>query len=527
MRILVTGGTGVVGTATVTELLRRGHTVRLLSRHATEESRQWPSGVEPFDGSVSEPDAIRGAADGCAAVVHLAAIVAESPPEATFERVNVEGTRHVVAEAERAQVVRFIYVSSLGCDRGSSPYHKSKLEGERIALASPLDTTVLRISNIYGPGDEIISLLVKMVRALPVVPTIDGGSDEFQPMWVADAAQAIAACAERTDLGGQVLEVAGPDTTTMNDVIDRVREITGRTPMTVPVPGPLAVLGAKMISKTTGVDIPLDAGQVTMLAEGNVIRDPQGNALESVLGVTPTPLADGLCRLADAIPEQLPDEGIGSLMRKRIWADVAGATMSPEVLFGRFRERFSDITPWSMDVGSEPGTLTTPAEGRTITMALPLRGNVQVRVEELTPRSMTLVTLEGHPLAGAVRFLCEQRGDDVRFEVQVYDRAANAADWLVMRSVGRVLQLQTWQTIVERVVAESGGRAPDGVQTDVESLDELQAERVEAWLRDLVLERKRQEAAAQMPDRGSSAAPSGRPTESGDIGSAPPADAGR
>lgn len=495
MRVLVTGGTGVVGTATVTELLRRGFTVRLLSRHASQESRQWPAGVEAWDASVADAETLRGAADGCAAVLHLAAVVAESPPEATFERVNVAGTRHIVAEAERAQVVRFVYVSSLGCDRGSSPYHRSKLEGERIALASSMNTTVLRISSIYGPGDEIISLLVKMVRTLPAVPTINGGDDVFQPMWVEDAAQAIAACVERDDLDHDVLEVAGADTTSMNDVIGRLRTLTGRAPVTVPVPGALAVLGSRLAA-AVGMDVPLDPGQVTMLEEGNVIHDPAGNALER-LGVAPTGLDDGLARLVDVLPEQLLEDGVGTLMRKRVWAQIAAATLSPELLFERFRTQFAELTPGLMDMTAEAGTPTLAAEGATITMALPLRGNVQVRVEELTPRSMTLVTLEGHPLAGAVRFLCEQRGDEVRFEVQVYDRAANAADWLVMRSVGAPLQLSAWQMLVQRVVDESGGRAPDGVQTDVESLDALQAERVEAWVRDLVLARKRDETAAQ------------------------------
>ena len=484
-----------MGTATVTELLRRGHTVRLLSRHASEESRQWPAGVEAFDASVADAEALRGAADGCGAVVHLAAIVSESPPEATFERVNVEGTRNIVAEAERAQIVRFVYVSSLGCDRGRSPYHQSKLEGERIALASSMNTTVLRISSIYGPGDEILSVLVKMVRTLPVIPTINGGDDVFQPMWVDDAASAIAACMERDDLRGEVLEVAGPDTTTMNDVVERLGRLTGRQPVAVPVPGALAVLGSRLAS-VAGIDIPLDPGQITMLEEGNVIRDAAGNATER-LAITTISLDDGLARLMDAQPEQLPNEGVGTLTRKRVWADIAGATLSPELLFERFRERFAELTPGTMDMSAEPGTPTVPTEGATITMALPVRGNVQVRVEELTPRSMTLVTLAGHPLAGAVRFLSEQRGDDVRFEVQVYDRPSNAADWVVMRTLGQAVQLSTWQSLVRRVADDSGGRAPDGVQTDVESLDEMQAERVEAWLRDLVLERKREATASK------------------------------
>jgi uncharacterized protein YbjT (DUF2867 family) len=66
MKILVTGGTGVVGTGTVTELLARGHEVVLVSRHAESDARQWPAEalVRPRDGDVAKAPTLRGAADG-------------------------------------------------------------------------------------------------------------------------------------------------------------------------------------------------------------------------------------------------------------------------------------------------------------------------------------------------------------------------------------------------------------------------------------------------------------------------------
>ncbi|MBD0320333.1 MAG: NAD-dependent epimerase/dehydratase family protein [Gemmatimonadetes bacterium] len=64
MKVLVTGGTGVVGKASVDRLLAAGHTVRLLSRHADDDARQWPQGVEPRTGDVTTDEGVRGAADG-------------------------------------------------------------------------------------------------------------------------------------------------------------------------------------------------------------------------------------------------------------------------------------------------------------------------------------------------------------------------------------------------------------------------------------------------------------------------------
>ncbi len=129
----------------------------------------------------TDPDTVAGAADGCAALIHLAATVTESPPEATFQAVNVEGTRKMLQEAERAGVSRFIYASSLGADRGKSPYHISKRVGEELALASALNTTVVRLANVYGPGDQVISLLIKMIRMLPVVRRSTVARTYFSP----------------------------------------------------------------------------------------------------------------------------------------------------------------------------------------------------------------------------------------------------------------------------------------------------------------------------------------------------------
>ena len=495
MRVLVTGGTGVVGEAAVTELTRRGHSVRLLSRNALQDAAQWSDGVEPWPASVSETDKLTGSADGCDVVLHVAGIVAEEPPDVTFDEVNVAGTRNMVQEAERARVGRFIYVSSLGADRGESAYHKSKRAAERIAEKFHGGWVILRPGNVYGPGDDVVSLLLQMVRTLPAVPVIDGGDDPFQPVWVQDLARAIGDTVERPDLHGRILEIAGTEETSSNDIVNRFAVITGRNPIRVPVPGFIAGAAAA-VADMVGMPLPVNESQLTMLREGNVIRTPGGNALTAVFKIEPTSLEEGLRKLADAQPEQLPQEGVGTLKRKRIWADISGSRLTPEELFEKFREDFNEATPGIVDAEVEPDTRCDLELGATITMSLPLRGNIQVRVEELTPMKATLATLKGHPLAGAVRFLSEARGDQVRFEVQVYDRPASITDWIAMKTVGESMQARTWESLIERMIQLSGGSAPAGIQQYDEDLDEQQAERIEDWLGDLVMERKREVANA-------------------------------
>jgi NADH dehydrogenase len=485
-----------VGDATVRALVGRGHAARLLTRHAERDARAWPDGVEAHEGDVTRPDSLVGAADGCDAVLHAVGIVRESDG-LTFDAVNVRGTRHVVDEAERAGVPHLVYVSSLGAERGTSDYHRSKRAGEDIVRTFRGRWVIVRPGNVYGPGDEVVSLILTMVRSLPVVPVIGDGDREFQPVWADDVGQALAAAVERADLAGRTLDVAGPERTCLNDLLDRFGRLTNRSPARVPVPGVVAGLGVKL-ADLLGVDVPLTEGQLTMLDEGNVIEPPNGNALDTVLGVRPTPLDEGLRRLLDAQPEQLPEEGVGPLHRKRFWADIRDATATAAELFARFCRDFHEISPDAMDLAAEPGAPTAVLErGQTVTMALPMRGNVQVRVAELGPTLLTLQTLQGHPLAGAVRFSLGPPPAAVdtgvlRFEVDLFERAANVVDRVAMATLGEGMQKSTWRELVERVVQASGGAADDGVQAHEETLDGAEAEAVEAWLRELALAAKQE-----------------------------------
>jgi uncharacterized protein YbjT (DUF2867 family) len=474
VKVLVTGGTGVVGRATVDALLDRGHEVRLFSRHAADDVKEWPHRVEPFPGDVANEVEVRGAAEGCEVVIHLTAIVSESPPDVTFERVNVTGTEHIAREAERSGARRFIYVSSLGADRGESPYHRSKLRGEEIARTFGGDWLIVRLGNVYGTGDEQLSLILRMVRTLPAVPVIAGGDKPFQPIWSEDAGAALALSAERDDLVGRVLELAGPEVTTYDDVVKRLSRLTSRDPLRIPVPIPLASIALRA-ADALGADVPVDAGQLTMLSEGNVVQSPDDNALTTVFGLRGTPLSEGLRLLADAQPEMLPHEGVGALVRKQFWADIAGSRLGAEELFAHFVSHFAECTPWAMEVGAEPGTPRRPELGTMLTLSLPLRGNVQIRIVEL--------------------------------DVQVFDRASNVVDWLVMNPVGARLQNATWRQTVESVIKESGGTAPKGVEQHSEKLDDDQAREVNEWLERLVVAQRQMDHEVRRETRAADTVP--------------------
>ncbi|MBW3571728.1 MAG: DUF1990 family protein [Gemmatimonadetes bacterium] len=495
MKVLVTGGTGVVGKAAVDQLLHAGHRVRLLSRNAAADARQWAAGVEAHPGSVGSDQAVAGAAEGCGAVLHAAGIVAEDPPELTFQEVNVEGTRRLAREARRAGVRRFVYVSSYGADVGQSDYHRSKLAAEQVVRAeAPPGWLIVRPGNVYGPGDEVISLMLKLVRRLPAIPLIGTGGQPFQPVWMDDLGLALARAVERDQPRETVVNVMGPDVTTMREVIELLGKITQRTPVLVPVPELVAKMGTQAL-ETAGIPFPVKEGQITMLQEGNVLPEGAVNGLTDTFGVTPTPLGEGLGKLADALPEMLPAEGTGTLHRQRYWADIHGSRLTREELFEVVRTEFYALAPPGLlHVGAEPGSRTALEVGATLTLEIPLRGHIQVRCVHVEDCTSTVVTLEGHPLSGAMRFdVTEPQPGVLRFEVRSFTRSADLLDGIGMRTFGRVAQRATWRAVVSAAVERSGGTAPAGVQEEETSLYGEDAADVERWVEDLVMRFRREQ----------------------------------
>ena len=491
MKILVTGGTGVIGTGLIPQLQAGGHAVRLLSRSADEDAKRW-NDIESVSGDVSDAAVLDGAVAGCEAVIHIAGIATEHPPELTFQKVNVDGTKNVATAAERAGVRRFIFISSLGAEKGKTDYHKSKRAGEAIVESTNLDWTIVRPGAVYGPGDEVISNILKMVRALPAVPVIDDGSQEFQPIWHEDLGKALAAILGRKDLNHQTLELAGADVTSLNDLLERFGRITDRSPMRIPVPSLLAALATRITS--AAIQLPIDETKITMLGENNVLAPENSNPLLTLLGITPIPLDEGLRRLADALPEQLPEEGVGKMEHKSYWAEILGSSMAPSALMADFCNRVTEIMP--IEFAAEPGAAKRVELGATLTGALPMRGNFQVRVEVVEPTRVVFGTIEGHPLAGIVEFTTAKTPLGLRFAVDVFARAANFFDLLGIRTVGGPAQSANWKEVVQRMIDASGGTS-EGVKHESRTLDEAEAARVNKRVKSLVQERQRDESAAE------------------------------
>jgi NADH dehydrogenase len=258
------------------------------------------------------------------------------------------------------------------------------------------------------------------------------------------------------------------------------------------LPETLASWGMRALD-AIGIDVNFSEAQLAMLAEGNVIAPDRPNGLTDVLGVLPTRLEEGLRRLVNEQPEQLPSAGVGPLTRKRYWVDIRGSAYDADGLFAYVRTHLADLMPEMVGMKAEPHAKTRIDEGETLTLSLPLRGHVQVRVAEVADRRITLLTVAGHPIAGAARFSVESRGDALRFEIQVFDRAASTFDELLMRTAGGWLQQMAWIGLAQNVAKAARGQSTQ-VQSAQEELDAHEMRVVDEWARTLAAQLSRNAA---------------------------------
>src|SRR5260221_13930968 len=150
MTILVTGATGFLGTALVTELVKQQQPVRILARDAEKAHAQFGDAVAVITGEVTDQRQVQQAVDGITTIYHLVGrLYHPSIPTELYYQTHVEGTRTLLKACQgQAQLRRIMYVSTTGVYgvtgetpaaesapfAPTNPYEATKLEGEQLAL---------------------------------------------------------------------------------------------------------------------------------------------------------------------------------------------------------------------------------------------------------------------------------------------------------------------------------------------------------------------------------------------------------
>jgi nucleoside-diphosphate-sugar epimerase len=259
MNVLVTGGTGFIGSHLAERLCRDGHEVRLLDNFSTghrHNLREFESGVEVIEGDIQSYERVATAVRGCEVVFHQAAL--PSVPRSvqdplTSNASNVIGTLNVLLAARDAGVRRVVFASSssvYGANRELpkhedlapkpiSPYAVAKLAGEGYCRSFSevygIETVALRYFNVFGPRQDPLShysaAIPKFISSFLAGhgPTVYGDGEQSRDFtYVGNVVDANVLAADAPDVSGKVYNVACGERLTLNRLLDELRTLTGR-----------------------------------------------------------------------------------------------------------------------------------------------------------------------------------------------------------------------------------------------------------------------------------------------------------
>ncbi|MGZ4310880.1 MAG: NAD-dependent epimerase/dehydratase family protein, partial [Solirubrobacteraceae bacterium] len=271
MRVLVTGGSGFIGSHVVDKLRARGHTPVIYDLRPSPWHQDPEHPVDTVLGSITDREALERALHSCDAVAHLAAVadvndVHASPEDA--ERVNARGTVTVLEAARRAGVKRIVYASTIWVYSDCEPeevdedtllpppshlYTSTKLAGELYCKAYQelygIDYTILRFGIPYGPRAREAAVIPAFVnKALAGEPlTLAGdGMQSRKFVYVEDLAEGVARGLDDIAVN-RVYNLASDETVTIKQIAETVRDLMGNVEITY-TPARPGDFGGKIVS---------------------------------------------------------------------------------------------------------------------------------------------------------------------------------------------------------------------------------------------------------------------------------------
>ena len=314
MTILVTGATGFLGSALVTELLKQQQSVRILARDEARARAQFGDAVDIVAGEITDTAQVQRAVEGASIVYHLAGrLYHPSTPAELYYSIHVEGTR-ILLEACKGQrsLQRIVHCSTTGVHgvtgrtpaaedapfAPTNPYEKSKLEGELLALKAwkedGLPVSVARPGLVYGPGDlHLLGFFVSIKKGRPCL--IDGGKALIHPIYIDDMTTAFLLCAERPRAIGHSYNIAGDRPVSFRELAGAIARSLGRSLPKGDIPLWLANLASDIFAHIPGMkgeNAPLTRSRVRFLTNNRVYDIGRAR---NELGFAPTtPLEEGM-----------------------------------------------------------------------------------------------------------------------------------------------------------------------------------------------------------------------------------------
>lgn len=256
MRVLITGGTGFIGSQLALKCLEKGMKVRVFAQENTPAEKKnlqiiTEQGAEIMLGAITDRELLSKVVKGIDVIYHLAASQHEmNIPDQVFYQVNVEGTENLLRNAILAGVKFFLHGSTIGVygdmrgiiDETTPPnpdniYGRTKLEGEKVVLNCKHDipVTIIRICEVYGPSDRRLLKLFKAVKK-NMFPIIGNGKNLHHLIYVDDLIDGFFKAMDTKKAAGEIFVLVGREVLTTQEMVETVAKVVGAKPPKLRLP---------------------------------------------------------------------------------------------------------------------------------------------------------------------------------------------------------------------------------------------------------------------------------------------------
>jgi uncharacterized protein YbjT (DUF2867 family) len=287
--VCLLGGTGFVGYHLANRLTHHGYTVNILTRRRERHRELLVNpGIRIIEANVFDTDQLRRNFNEAGSVINLIGILNErNAKEGSFARIHAELPGLIAETAAAAGVARLLHMSALHADAAEphSRYLKTKGEGEDRAHAAAtryLGVTSFRPSIIFGPGDSFFNRFAALLRLSPLFFPLACPDSRFAPLYVGDVAAAFCKSLVDDATRGQRLELCGPDSYSLKELVVYTRDILGLKKPVIGLGDALSRWQARLLGLMPGRPFTLD--NYYSLQHDSLCKD---NALPA-LGITPT-----------------------------------------------------------------------------------------------------------------------------------------------------------------------------------------------------------------------------------------------
>ncbi len=292
--VTVFGGSGFLGRHIVRLLAKKGFRIRVACRRPDLAGHLQPLGnvgqITAVQANLRYRDSIDRAVIGADYVVNCVGILFESGRN-TFDAVQAFGAK-AIAEAAKAQDAKLVHISAIGADKNSAAdYARTKAIAEEAVLKAVKDAVILRPSIVFGPEDGFFNKFADMSRLAPALPLVGGGHTKFQPVYVADVAEAVVKGVVGEIEGGKIYELGGPEVLSFKQCLQTMLKVISRSRPLVHLPWAIASMIGSVTSLIPFIDPPLTEDQVELLKSDNVVSDQAKSEGRDLAGMGITPKA--------------------------------------------------------------------------------------------------------------------------------------------------------------------------------------------------------------------------------------------